>query len=308
MVDFTIKNLEVFLTVVEKNSFSLAASKLYLSQSTVSTAISTLENTLGVTLLVRNARKRLELTEDGKLLYPIARRIVESCDDLQAMFQNKERMPLLLIGASNVPSQYILPDLMSDFLQTCPSCRYVLEQGDSMQVHQMLEKGSVHIGFTGCKHEDPRFVYTTIDRDRLVLVTQNRDRFSVMHRTGVLGKELLDEPIIAREDGSGTGHAFVEYLHKIGYPEEHLHIVARLTNSEAIKRMVAKGAGVAVLSNLAVEGENANGNLLSFELDRPGPERDIYMIYRKDCSLTDHEQQFVSFVQSRKAEKLKAGR
>ncbi|MBR2131992.1 MAG: LysR family transcriptional regulator, partial [Oscillospiraceae bacterium] len=50
MVDFTIKNLEVFLTVVEKNSFSLAASKLYLSQSTVSTAISTLENTLGVTL------------------------------------------------------------------------------------------------------------------------------------------------------------------------------------------------------------------------------------------------------------------
>ena len=45
-------------------------------------AISTLESSLGVTLLVRNARRRIELTEDGKLLYPIARRIVENCDDL----------------------------------------------------------------------------------------------------------------------------------------------------------------------------------------------------------------------------------
>lgn len=296
MVDFTIKNLEVFLAVVEKNSFSLAANELYLSQSTVSTAISTLESSLGVTLLVRNARRRIELTEDGKLLYPIARRIVENCDDLRAMFQSKERTPLLLIGASNVPAQYILPDLMSDFLRLCPSCRYVLEQGDSMQIHQMLEKESVRIGFAGSRQEDPRFIYTPIGRDRLVLATQNNERFAALRRNGAFGKELLGEPMIAREDGSGTEGAFIEYLQRTGYPADSLHVVARLTNTEAIQRMVERGAGVAVLSHLAVEDRMANDKILTFELDDPCPEREIYMIYRKDCKLTEQEQQFISFV------------
>ena len=301
MIDFTIKNLEVFLTVVEKNSFSQAANELYLSQSTVSTAISTLENTLGVILLVRNARRKVELTEDGRLLYPIARRIVESCDDLQAMFREKERMPLLLIGASNVPSHYILPNLMSDFLQTCPSCRYVLEQGDSLEIHQMLEKGSIRIGFAGSRQEDPKFVYTPVAKDRLVLVTKEAERFVALSRAGVLGKELLGDPMIAREDGSGTEGAFIEYLQRCGYPVDSLKIVARLSNSDAIMRMVARGAGVAVLSSLAVEGDNAIRGVMSFELDEPGPEREIYMIYRKDCMLTDYEQQFISFVQKQRS-------
>ena len=298
MVDFTIKNLEVFLAVVDKNSFSLAANELYLSQSTVSTAISTLENTLGVTLLVRNARRRIELTEDGKLLYPIARRIVEDCDTLQSMFNGKERMPLLLIGASNVPSQYILPDLMSDFLKICPSCRYVLEQGDSMQIHQLLERGSIRIGFAGSRQEDPRFAYTTIAKDRLVLVTQNNERYAAMHQSGVLGKELLEEPMIAREDGSGTEGAFIEYLQRRGYPADALRVIARLSNTEAIKRMVSRGAGTAVLSHLAID-DPAQKALLAFELDDPAPQREIYMIYRKDCKLTDQERQFIAFVRGR---------
>lgn len=302
MVDFTVKNLEVFLTVVEKNSFSQAAAELYLSQSTVSTAISTLETTLGATLLVRNARRKVELTEDGRLLYPIARRIVESCDDLQSMFRNRERTPLLLIGASNVPSQYILPDYMSGFLQVCPACRYVLEQGDSERIHRLLEKESIRIGFVGNRQNDPKLVYVPIAKDRLVLVTKDDERFSALRRGGTLGKELLGEPMLAREDGSGTESAFIEYLQRTDYPADSLRIIARLSNSEAIMRMVAKGAGVAVISNLAVEGENAPRGILSFELDEPGPQREIYMIYRKDCKLTDQEQQFIAYVRKQSAE------
>lgn len=301
MVGFTIKNLEVFLTVVEKNSFSQAANELYLSQSTVSTAISALENTLGVTLLVRNARRKVELTEDGCLLYPVARRIVESCTDLQTMFRDKERTPLLLIGTSHIPSQSLLPNLMSDFLHVCPSCRYVLEQGNSLQIHQMLEKGSIRIGFADSKQEDSKFVYSAIARDRLILVTQKTERFTALSRAGVLGKELLSEPMIVREDEAGTESAFNEYLQRIEYPMDSLRIVARLANSDAIIRMVSRGAGVAILSDLAVGGEASDKGILAFELDESIPEREIYMIYRKDCKLTEQEQQFVAFVQKQQS-------
>lgn len=296
MVGFTIKNLEVFLAVVEKNSFSLAANELFLSQSTVSTAISTLESNLGASLLVRNARRKVELTEDGKLLYPLAKRIVESCDDLQSMFQRGERMPPLLMGASNVPAQYILPELMTEFLNRQNAARYVLEQGDSEQVHQLLKKGRIRIGFVGSKQDTAEFAYTLIARDRLVLVTQNNERFAAMQSAGVLGRELLGEPMIAREDGSGTEDAFGRYLRQSNYPPDELRVIARMENPEVIKQMVAKGAGIAVLSNLTAAKEVADGSLLAFELDQKGWEREIYMILRKDCRYSEHEQQFINFV------------
>ena len=73
MIDFTIKNLEIFVEVAERSSFSLAAESLYLSQSSVSSAISALEKNFGVQLLERTARKKVELTNDGEVLYPLAK-------------------------------------------------------------------------------------------------------------------------------------------------------------------------------------------------------------------------------------------
>lgn len=296
MVDFTIKNLEVFLTVVERRSFSLAANELYLSQSTVSSAISALEKTLGVQLLVRNARRKVELTEEGERLYPMAKRITESCKELQTMFRSGGGKPTLLIGASSVPAQYLLPDIMSGFLLKEPDCRYVLEAGDSRRVHQMLKKEIIRIGFLGDRIEDPDLTYVPVARDRLVVVTAANGRFSALKEQGVLGRQLLDEPMFAREEGSGTDHAFTRYLRRSGFAPERLQIIARLEHTESIKSMVARGSGIAVLSELTVEEEVTRGELLAFHLEEQALERQIYMAFRRDDRLTEVEKQFIVWV------------
>ena len=296
MVDFTIKNLEIFVTVVDRSSFSQAANDLYLSQSTVSSAISALEKSLGALLLVRNARRKVEMTEAGERLYPMAKRIIGSCAELQETFRQGRGFPPLLIGASSVPARYLLPGLMAGFLKKQPDCRYIVEQSDSRKVHQMLKKEIVRIGFTGDRVEDAELTYLPVAKDRLVVVTQPSDRMRQLWAAGTYGRQLLDEPIVTREEGSGTHQAFVRYLQRIGLAAENLHVVARLDSTEAIKELVAQGAGIAVLSSLTVTREVEHGELLAFELDEQAVEREIYMVCRRDWHFSELEQQFISWI------------
>ena len=111
----------------------------------------------------------------------------------------------------------------------------------------------------------------------------------------MLGCDLLGEPTVAREEGSGTDRTVAAYLRQLAFPPERLHIVARIDNPETIKSMVARGAGVSVLSALAVREEVAAGKLLSFEMDRSGLHRTIYMVYQKDQRYREREQQFLCF-------------
>ena len=84
---------------------------------------------------------------------------------------------------------------------------------------------------------------------------------------------------------------------RIGYDTKRLHIVARLDDPEAIKRMVAQGAGVSVLSALSVRQEQENGRVLIFPMDEGGLQRTIYLAHRQDMSPTPTEKQFLNFVQ-----------
>ena len=83
MLDINLRHLEVFAAVTEYNSFTKAAEALYLSQSTVSAHIQSLEKALGVTLFHRVARKKIELTEEGRRIYGIVLDILDRCRLLQ---------------------------------------------------------------------------------------------------------------------------------------------------------------------------------------------------------------------------------
>ena len=162
MLKFSLKQLEIFVTVAELNSFTNAAKALYLTQSTVSAHISGLESALNTRLFSRDARRSVTLTAQGQRLYPAAKRILSDCRELTSLVENRhEELPLLL-GASTVPGQYLLPELLASFLRRRPDCRYLLRRGDSQQIHELLRAGSVRIGFVGARLDPARLRYTPI--------------------------------------------------------------------------------------------------------------------------------------------------
>ena len=296
MLLFSLKQLEAFTAVAECGSFSRAASELFLAQSTVSAHVSSLEKILGEQLLLRSDRRPIELTAAGSRVYPLAKKILSEGRDLQELFQHGEEDAPLLLGASTVPGQYLLPGYLAAFLRKHPNLRYTLRRGDSAAIHRLIRSGDTHLGFVGAKLEPDTCEYVPLARDTLVMVTQNNDRYRKLRDQGTLGRELLSEPTVAREEGSGTDRAVQNYMRAIGYPRENLNILARVDDPETIKRMVSQGAGVSVLSALAVAREVEDGTLLAFPMDENGLHRDIFLLYRRDAPLGRTERQFIEFL------------
>ena len=295
MLEINLKQLEAFVTTAEYCSFTQAASALYLTQSTVSAHINSLEQILGARLIQRGARQPVMLTERGRQVYEEAKEILDRCRRLQgAGAQTGDRQ--LRVGASTVPGKYLLPDFMSGFLGQFPQSQYVVLRGDSAQIHQFLAQARVRIGFVGAAMDRQNCVYHAIAEDRLVLITANREPYRSLCAQKVPGRTLLDRPFILREPTSGTRQAMEDYLRRCGLSREVLHPVAEIDNPEAIKSSVSRGIGVSVVSQLSVREELAGGKLLSFDLDAEGVFRKIYLTWRKDTALTMVEQGFIDYV------------
>lgn len=298
MLKINLKQLETFVATAEFSSFTKAAEVMYLTQSTVSSHISGLEETLGVRLIQRGARQRVSLTKEGELVYREAKDILDRCQTLQDL-KNHDRLNQLVIGASSVPGQCLLPEIMGDFLREYPDSHYIQLRGDSIRIHQYLAQGKANLGFVGIATTPKEYHYHPVAEDRLVLITANTEPYRTLHRQGVSGLEMLNLPMILREENSGTRQEMERYLLRNEISPEALNIVAQIDNPEAIRSSVSRGLGVSIMSVLAAREYLLAGRLLSFELGDQGAFRKIYLCWRKDALLTPAEENFREFVKKR---------
>ena len=298
MLKINLKQLEAFVVTAEFSSFTKAAEVMYITQSTVSSHINSLENILGIRLIQRGARQRVSLTKEGELVYREAKDILSRCQTLQDL-KNHDKQNQLVIGASTVPAQCLLPEMMADFLQTVPGSRYIQLRGDSSQIHQLLAQGKASLGFVGTAASPKTYYYHPVAEDRLVLITPNREPYKSLLQQGVSGLDLLCQPLILREENSGTRQETEQFLSRCGVDVQKLNIVAQIDNPEAIRSSVSRGLGVSIMSVLAAREYLLSGQLLSFELGDQGAFRKIYLTWRKDALLTPVEQSFLEFIQSR---------
>ena len=298
MLKINLKQLEAFVATAEFSSFTKAAEVMFLTQSTVSSHISALENALGVRLIQRSARQRVTLTKEGELVYREAKDILDRCQALQDL-KNHDRQYQLVIGASSVPGQCLIPELMADFLALYPDSHYVQLRGDSIRIHQYLAQGKANLGFVGIATTPKEYHYHPVAEDRLVLITANKEPYQTLQHQGTSGLDLLNLPMILREENSGTRQEMERYLLRNQISPEDLNIIAQIDNPEAIRSSVSRGLGVSIMSVLAAREYLLSERLLSFELGDQGAFRKIYLTWRKDALLTPAEQKFLEFVQSR---------
>lgn len=305
-MDISLRQLEAFIKVAEHRSFSKAGDELFLSQSTISSHVAQLEQSLQVTLIKRREKKNIELTEEGQRAYRAAQIIINQAEMLQNMFRKEEAdQPLISIAASTVPSSYILPGIMTGFSDIRPECRFSVLDGDSSFALERLQNGEAVFAFVGTSSRKTIFSYHTVCRDRMVLITPNNKEFAEKREMGVLGKELLEWPMIMRESGSGTRRETDNYLKSIGMSSADLNVAGYMNNIEGIKSMVAAGKGTTILSERAAADAIRDGRVLCFDLEEDGPYRDIYIAYLKNRSFTQTEQAFLNYVRNRSGEKPK---
>jgi DNA-binding transcriptional LysR family regulator len=294
-MNYNLKQLEAFVAVVECGSFTAAAEKLYLAQSTISGHVAALEKDIGVPMIVRSGKRKIILTEEGRRVYAHAKAILQSCDHLSKELEERTSLELVL-AASTIPMSYLLPGLLAGFAQEMPQCRFTLHGGDSARVHEQVLDGDAQIGFVGAVMNRKELSYDLLCEDRLVLLTPDTDRYRSLLGTGVSGNALLSEPLIFREGGSGTQLAIDKFLCENRIRTEDIHVVARVDNNDTILRAVSQGLGVAVVSELAAGSAQ---NVLCFPLDGKSTTRCLYMIVPKDRRLTNTAQAFREYILNR---------
>ena len=274
-----LKQLEAFVRVAETKSFSTAAKMLFLTQPTVSAHISSLERELNTCLLVRNT-KGVALSEAGKELYAYAEQMLELEQKIRERFGLTGRQPgsVLRIAASTIPSLYLLPDIMARFRKEYPEEQLKLFETDSSGVVEMILSHKADVGFTGTVLEKGSCTYIPFYQDELVVLTPSSERYRARKNDDIVSW-ILEEPVILREEGSGTRKEALRLLVQTGVDISKLNVAAMMENQETIKRSVGSGMGISILSKLAAKEEIDSGKLLAFPLGETGGKRNINVVY-----------------------------
>ncbi|HTG81915.1 MAG TPA: selenium metabolism-associated LysR family transcriptional regulator [Geobacteraceae bacterium] len=280
-----LKQLEIFLAVAETGSFSRGAEATFITQSTASQHISSLESDFGVRLLDRTGRGAL-LTEGGKVLFQHARQVI---DDVQAIHQAMRRFKgaedvELRIGGSNIPANYMIPELLPVLLERFPTLRLTLIQGDSRDILEKLAREEIELGVVGSRFDEEGFEFAPLGRDEISLVVNRRHPWN--GRKSVELAELEGEPLVLREPGSGTGRTVNEALAKAGLPPQTLKVTAHLGSNEAVKHAVASGLGSSFVSLLSVGKEIEREELVPVKVKGLTISRRFYLASRAGRELS----------------------
>ncbi|WP_298272317.1 selenium metabolism-associated LysR family transcriptional regulator [Geobacter sp.] len=293
-----LKQLEVFLAVADSGSFSRGAEATFITQSTVSQHIAALENELGVKLLDRTSRGAL-LTEGGKLFLEHARRVVSDTREIERTmrrFRGVEEAALR-VGGSTIPGDYLIPESLPHFFDRYPGISLTLLQGDSRETVNRLIREEIEIGVVGSRFEEEGITFTPFGRDEIRLVA--RPDHPLAGGGAVAPAELGGLEFIVREAGSGTGRAVAEALRAAGILPESLRVRACLGSTEAVKRAVAGGLGVAFLSEISIRRELARGELAVIAVRKLNISRPFCLAERAGRELSPAARAFAELMQER---------
>lgn len=298
------KQLRSFVAVVRYGSFTVAASKLNVSQPTISLHLRSLEEELGQSLLLRSA-KRVRLTEGGAKVYDQALAILSMYDRLVSTVSNKDG-DVIYVGASSVPAAYILPQAMAEFKDENGEAHFSIHQAASQDIVDGVSDGAFDVGFVGKMVRGDSLTCVPFCGDRLVLITPNSDPFNKLDASKPLdvGPVLSSTGIILREVGSGTRAEADRVLSEAGVDTAGLNVIASLNDLTTVNNLVEYGFGVAFASLRAVKERVESGKLLAFDIANANTKRYYYIIRRKNAADNAGVSSFVSFMRLRYAAEL----
>lgn len=291
--------LHIFCKVVELRSFSKAASSVYLSQPTVSSHIKDLEDHFECKLIDRLGRE-VAPTKAGLLLYGYAAKMIalkETAERALAEFQGKVRGHLT-IGGSTIPGGYILPPLLGEFKQAYPEVTVTLIESDTAGIIQDTIEGRVELGIVGAKAREAQLVQEKVMDDEMYLIVPKGHKWAA---TGhVTLEELIKEPFIMREPGSGTRKSIEQVLDQSGHWFGHLNVVAEMGSTEAVRQAIKAGVGVSILSECAVGDELAARSLKKVGIKGMSFQRAFYLIVHKRRTQSPLCHAFVKFLKGKR--------
>jgi DNA-binding transcriptional LysR family regulator len=285
----TLRQLQIFLAVVEHGSTAAAANEIALSQSATSAALNELESLLGLQLFDR-VGKRLHLNNNGRMLLPQALAVLDGAKGIESWAHDADaQIGALRIGASTTIGNYLLPRVLAEFRDSLPASARTGWQAsvsiaNTLAITNLVANFELDIGLIeGPCHEPELTVASWLD-DELVVVCGPNDPLRPASGSGPVKLSHLHDAVwLLREAGSGTreiiNQALIPHLHRLRSGIE-------FGNSEAIKRAAAQGLGITCLSRCVVADMVASGDLVILDTELPRLSRRFHLITHRQKAPT----------------------
>ncbi|MEG6611567.1 LysR family transcriptional regulator [Pseudoclostridium thermosuccinogenes] len=290
----TIRHLRIFIEVVTRGSMSAAASRLYISQPTVSQAIRELEEHYGV-LLFNRLNRRLYITDAGKRLFSYAKDVVRQFDELEEKMLNTNKKEKIRIGSTMTVGECILSDIINIFSKKEPKIEVYSYMNNTQVIENKLLNSEIDIGIVEGEIKSPDLICIPEVKDYLVLICSTNHPFA--KRKTIKLEELADESFAMREKGSGTRELFERYMSDNGL---EIKIAFEGNSPEAIKKEVINNNNLAVISICLVEKEIKNSRIHVIESAEGAWDRYFSIVYHKDKVLTKGMKSLIEVVRNYK--------
>ena len=253
--------------------FGEAAKQCHVSQSTLSIQIKKLEESLGASLFERDARS-VRLSEAGVLLVPLMSRTLRAAEDVQAQAEQL-RDPLagvVRVGAFPTLAPYALPHLMPRLSEAMPKLRVeLIEEKTETLIAQLLE-GRLDAALLALPVNHPRLDALALFAEPFLLAVAKDHPLAKRKSASI--EDLATQPLLLLDEGHCLREQSLEFCTRIGKGESQSY---RATSLETLRHMVASGAGVTLMPQLA---KAAGDRIAYLPFSGADPHRQIALVFR----------------------------
>ena len=295
--------LKVFCTVAETKSFSKTSEIIHLTQPAVSLQIQALEEMYETKLFDRSSSK-VTLTPAGEVLYKYAK-------DILALYVSAEKVigemtglvkGSIAIGAGSTIGNYLLPSVISDFRKAHPKIKVNLFVANMQRVIELLNAGNISLGLVEGDVKRQKMVVEKLISDELLVIVPTHHPWS--KRKDVSVAELIDEPFILREAGSGTRQTIEKFFARHGITPQNMKVSMVLGSTQAIKEAVENGLGVSIISRWSARKELRFGTLHTLNFKEEKMVRNFSLLTHRNSVSSHAIEEFLSYLKSYPFDKL----
>jgi LysR family transcriptional regulator, hydrogen peroxide-inducible genes activator len=277
-MELKLKDLRYLVAVADLRHFGRAAARCCVSQPTLSAQLKKLEQALGVQLIER-APNAISLTQVGEEIVARARRMIEAGDEVVALARSHHdplggRLRLALLPTIG---PYLLPQVAPLLRKALPRVKLHLYEYQTAPMLGKLHAGELDVGILALPVELEGLESRELYREEFVLAVPERHPLAARERVRV--PELRDETLLLLEEGHCLRDQALEVCSRVGVRDSQDF---RATSLETLRQMVAAGAGVTLLPELAGRGAYRAGRGVALRpFVRPAPLRHIGAVWRK---------------------------
>lgn len=254
----TITQLQVLIKTIELGSFTKAARVLNMTQPAVSHAISSIESELGVTILIRDKRQGLLVTDVGNRILVHIREILNGVEKIEqeVAMEKGHEVGTIRIGSFPSASAHFLPKMINHFKEKYPSLEVVLCEGTIKEVEDWLISRVVDIGIVILPNKEMEIVPLT--KGKMVAIL--REDHPLCKKDSITIRDLENEPIILCKGGYEP--PIIDMFKQINVPLRAEYVISTVTTA---LNMIQEGLGIAILAELSLT--NLPQNVQTRELE-----------------------------------------